>query len=102
MHPSTWTTAEWNLVLNAAMTALMVGYGLWIHHIVKQQEKLKDIQIQTLQTTIAGKDSEIARLKSDTAPNIAAAYEKMRDHAEKMTGEVMKLQEAANKRQMGD
>jgi hypothetical protein len=86
------TLAEWNLLINAAMTALMVAYGIWIHNIVKQQEKLKDATIQSLQAALTAKEAEISRLTSDTAPNIVKAYEGMREHADKMTADVMKLQ----------
>src|SRR5713101_2064503 len=89
---STLTLAEWNLLINAAMTALMVAYGIWIHNIVKQQEKLKDATIQSLQAALTAKEAEISRLASDTAPNIVKAYQGMREHADKMTADVIKLQ----------
>jgi hypothetical protein len=89
---STLTLAEWNLLTNALMTGLMVGYGFWIHHVVKQEEKLKDAAIQALQAALTSKEAEISRLTSDTAPNIVKAYEGMREHADKMTADVMKLQ----------
>jgi hypothetical protein len=87
------TLAQWNLLINASMTALMVGYGFWIHHVVKQQEKLKDAAIQALQAALTAKEAEISRLTSDTAPNIVKAYQGMREHADKMTADVIKLQE---------
>ncbi len=89
---STLTLAEWNLLTNALMAGLMVGYGFWIHHVVKQQEKLKDAAIQALQAALTAKEAQISRLTSDTAPNIVKAYEGMREHADKMTADVMKLQ----------
>src|SRR5882724_13161874 len=75
------------------MAGLMVGYGFWIHHVVKQQEKLKDAAIQALQAALTAKEAEISRLTSDTAPNIVKAYEGMRVHADKMTADVIELQE---------
>lgn len=86
------TLPELNLVINALMAALMVGYGFWIRNVVKQQEKLKDAAIQALRAALTSKEAEISRLTSDTAPNIVKAYEGMREHADKMTADVMKLQ----------
>jgi uncharacterized membrane-anchored protein YhcB (DUF1043 family) len=86
------TLPQWNLLINAWIVALMIGYGFWIKHIVSQQQKLHDAAIQSLQATIASKNAEISRLKGDTAPNIVKAYKKVRDHADKMSADVLKLE----------
>lgn len=93
------TVADWNLLMNALIAALMIIYGLWIRDIVKQQEKLKDVTIQALHAALTAKEAEISRLTSDTAPNIVKAYQGMREHADKMTADVMKLQEKLEKAQ---
>ena len=86
------TLADWSVLINAVMAGLMTGYGFWIHHIVKQQEKLKDATIQALQAALTAKEAEISRVTGDTAPNIVKAYQGMREHADKMTADVMELQ----------
>ena len=44
-----------------------------------------------LQYALTAKEAEISRLREDTAPKIAKAYSEMREHADKMTGEIANL-----------
>src|SRR5438552_18182126 len=86
------TLPQFNLLINALMAALMSVYGFWIRHVVSEQHKLKDASIEALQYALTAKEAEISRLREDTAPKIAKAYSEMREHADKMTGEVTALQ----------
>ena len=70
-----------NIVLNAIVAVLVVGYGVWLRNVFKHQIGAKD-------ATIESKDAEISRLRTDTAPAIAAAYDAMRKHADQMTADV--------------
>ncbi len=83
------------LVSNAIMVGLMLGFGVWIRHIVNQQLRLKD-------TTIQSKDAEISRLKGETAPNIAKAYGEMVKHADKMTERFNQLQKELEEKAKGN
>ncbi|HKV94082.1 MAG TPA: hypothetical protein VJW20_16150 [Candidatus Angelobacter sp.] len=83
--------AAWNIVLNAVVGVLIVGYGLWLKYVIDQQLKSKDTAIQALEAAIKTKDAEIAILKSDTAPAITQAYNTMRQHANQMTEESQRL-----------
>lgn len=87
------TLPEWNLLLNALMTALMVVYGSSIRRVVSRQRKVKDAAIQALQATLMVKEAEISRLTQNIALNIVKADGEMREHADKMTAEVMALQD---------
>lgn len=75
-----------NIVLNAVVAVLVVGYGLWLRNVFQHQIKAKDATIET-------KDAEISRLKAETAPAIAEAYSKMRAHADQMTVDANLLSE---------
>jgi hypothetical protein len=92
IHFAHLTLPEWNLLINALMTALMVVYAFWIRHVVGQQRKSKDAAIQALQATLTVKEAEISRLTQNIALNIVKADGEMREHADKMTAEVMVLQ----------
>jgi hypothetical protein len=93
------TLEAWNLVTSITIGVSMLMFGLWMRHIVNQQLKLKD-------ATIEVKDAEIARMKSEAAPNIAQSYQTMRAHAEEMSGRVSglqhKLETELRKAQMSD
>jgi len=85
------TIAEWNLVLNAALLVLIVGYGFWLRRIVNEQIRAKDSTIQSLGAAITANQAEISRLKGESAPAIARDYKIMRAHAEQMTSDMMTL-----------
>jgi hypothetical protein len=85
------TIQAWNIVLNAVVAVLIVGYGIWLKNIVEQQLKSKDTTIEAQDAVIKIKDAEISALKSDTAPAIAKAYANVREHADRMTAEVNEL-----------
>lgn len=85
------TVQGWNLVLNVVIVVLLAGYGIWLKKVVDQQLKAKDATIETFKAAIRAYEAEIARLKGDTAPAIAEAYQKMRAHADQMTNDSLKL-----------
>ena len=87
------TIQAWNIVLNAVVAVLIVGYGVWLRNIVKQQLQSKDTAIAALEAIIKIKDAEISALKSDTAPAITKAYAEMREHADRMTEDVQRLEQ---------
>jgi hypothetical protein len=84
------TIQAWNIVLNAVVAVLIVGYGVWLRSIVKRQ-------LDALEAVIKIKDAEISALKADTAPAITKAYAEMREHADKMTADVLRLSEQLTK-----
>jgi hypothetical protein len=81
------------LVLNAVVAVLLVGYGLWLRNIFIQQLSAKDTTIETLNAAIKLHEGEVAALKGDRAPAIAAEYKTMREHADLMTREKQVLDE---------
>lgn len=85
------TIAEWNLVLNAVLLVLIVGYGFWLRRIVNEQIRAKDSTIQSLGAAITANQAEISRLKGESAPAIARDYKIMRAHAEQTTSDMMIL-----------
>ncbi|MGD0509402.1 MAG: hypothetical protein ABSA27_16505 [Terriglobales bacterium] len=85
------------LVLNAVVTVLLVGYGLWFRNIVKQQLNAKDTTIETLNAAITSHQAEISILKGDRAPVITAEYKIMREHADQMTADKQALDEQVKK-----
>jgi hypothetical protein len=91
------TIQAWNIVLNAVVAVVLVAYGLWLRNIVTQQLKTKDTAIEALEAVIKIKDAEISASKSDTAPAITKAYAEMREHADKMTADVLRLSEQLTK-----
>ncbi len=91
------TIQAWNIILNAVVAVVLFAYGLWLRNIVTQQLKSKDTAIAALEAVIKIKDAEIAALKSDTAPSITKAYAEMREHADKMTADVLHLSEQLRK-----
>jgi hypothetical protein len=62
--------AEWALVVNAVVAVLMVGYGVWLKHFMKQQLADKDSVIESLKAVATSKDTEISKLKGDVAPAV--------------------------------
>lgn len=88
------TINEWNLLLNAVICVVLVCYGLWLKNVVDQQIKAKDATIETFNAAVTAYEAEIARLKGDTAPAIAEAYQTMRAHADQMTNDSLKLHKA--------
>jgi hypothetical protein len=85
------TIEAWNLLLNGTIAVLLICYGVWLKNVVDQQLKAKDATIETLKAAISSDEAEIARLKSDTAPAIVAAYQAMRLHADQMTKDSLSL-----------
>jgi predicted histidine transporter YuiF (NhaC family) len=81
------------LVLNAVIAVLLVGYGLWLRNIFTQQLSAKDTTIETLNAAVKLHEGEVAALKGDRAPAIAAEYKTMREHANQMTEEKQKLED---------
>jgi len=71
---------------------VLVG-GFYLSHFVNQQLKAKDATIETLNAANKLREAEIAALKSDRAPAIAADYKVMREHADKMTEDKRRLDE---------
>src|ERR1700741_3554337 len=90
----------YSILLNTVVAVLVVGYGIWLRNVFKHQISAKDATIETFETALKAKDGEIARLTRDTAPAIAAAYDIMRKHADKMTADFalasQRLQEQTN------
>jgi hypothetical protein len=91
------TIQGWNLLFNAGIFALMLVGGLWLKYIVDQQLKAKDAAMKVLESTIKGNEAEISALRSNTAPAIAQAYAVMKQHAEDVTGEALRLAEQVRK-----
>jgi hypothetical protein len=87
------TIPDWNLILNATILVAMVGYGVWLNHITKQQDRLKSNTVESLNAVIASKDAEIARLKGETAPEIARSYKAMKDYAEEISKKTSSLEQ---------
>jgi uncharacterized membrane-anchored protein YhcB (DUF1043 family) len=85
------TIQAWNLILNVVILVLLGFGGIWLKDIVDQQLKAKDATIEAFKATIKSHEAEIDRLKGETAPSIADAYQKMRTHAEQMTRDSQKL-----------
>jgi Na+/phosphate symporter len=85
------TIEGWNVFLDATILVLMVGYGFWLKHITTQQDRLKNNTVESLNAVIASKEAEIARLKGETAPELAKSYKAMKDHSEEMTRRVNEL-----------
>ena len=85
------TIEAWNILLSAAILALLTGGGLWLKYVVDQQLKFKDTAIEALEGVVKLKDAHIATLEDNTAPAIVEAYAKMRQHANIMTDESQKL-----------
>lgn len=84
--------SEWNLALNGLILLLMAGYGFWLKHVTTQQDKLKDKTMEALNAVIASKDAEIARLKGESAPEIAKSYRTMKEHSEEMSKKANELE----------
>ena len=80
-------------MFSAATSGLVLVGGIWLKYVVDQQLKLKDSEIGTLNTAIKLHESQIAALKAERAPAIAAEYKTMLEHAEKMTAEKQRLDE---------
>ena len=72
------------LVVEAAILGILIGGGWWLHHVVSQQRRLKDDVIQTLR-------AENERLEALKAPTIIEEHKSMKDYAESVTQEKMKL-----------
>jgi uncharacterized membrane-anchored protein YhcB (DUF1043 family) len=65
---------------------LVVCYGVWLRHVVKQQLKIKD-------STIENRNAQISRLQGEAAPAIAQNYQTMKKYAEETSNEVNRLAE---------
>src|SRR5713226_9617991 len=91
------TIPEWNVALNVIILVAMAGYGFWLNHITKQQDKLKSNTVESLNAVIDSKDAEIARLKGEAAPEIARSYKAMKDYAEEVAKKTNSLEQELEK-----
>lgn len=91
------TIEAWNLVLNVTIGVLVTGYGIWLKSVIDQQLRSKDTAIQALEAALKSKDAEISVLRADTAPAITQAYTTMRQHANQVTEESLRLTEELNR-----
>jgi hypothetical protein len=80
------TIQGWEILLEAAILALMVVYGIYIRDLVNKQIAAKDSTIEMLR-------AQISALQANTAPAIVKDYATMRDYADKTTEEKNRLQE---------
>lgn len=87
------TVAAWGILLNAIIAVLLVVYGIWFQYVVRHQLGSKDAAIQALQTAITAKDAVIEQMEGEKAPAVAQSYRVMREHAEEMSAEKIKLAE---------
>jgi len=87
------TIQGWQIVLQAIIAVGLVGYGVWLRFVIKQQLQSKDGVIEALKATITTHEAHITNLKNDTAPAIANAYAVMRQHAEQQTADALQYQE---------
>lgn len=85
------TIEVWNIVLSAAILAVLLLGGIWLKYVVDQQLKSKDTAIEALEGALKLKDAHIASLEGNTAPAIAKAYVDMKNHANLMTEESQEL-----------
>jgi hypothetical protein len=74
----------------------LVG-GIWLKYVVDQQLKAKDTAIQALEAVIKSKEAEISALSGNTAPAIAKDYAVMKQHANDVTEEKLRLSEHVNR-----
>jgi hypothetical protein len=70
---------------------LMIGGGIWLKYVVAQQLSSKDAAIQALEGVVKFKDAHITSLESNTAPAIVKAYADMRQHANQVTEDSLRL-----------
>ncbi len=89
------TLPEWTFIFSAATTALLIVGGIWLKTVVDQQLRLKDSIIQGRDSIIQIKDAEIAVLKGDTAPAVAQKYTAMKNLADEMAKDNIRLAEEA-------
>jgi len=75
------TESGWSLLFNAGTFSLVLVGGIWLKYVVAQQLKTKDTTIESLNAAIKLQETEIAGLKGDRAPAIAAEYKTMREYA---------------------
>ena len=72
----------WNILLNALIAVLLVGYGIWLRNVFRHQLAAKDSTIESLGAAITAHEAEIKRLRGETAPAIAEAYKRLKELAE--------------------
>jgi hypothetical protein len=77
----------WNILLNAVIGVLLLGYGIWLRSVVRRQLDSKDSTIESLGAAIKANEAEIARLHGETAPAIADSYKRMKEFAERIAAE---------------
>ncbi|MGE5057586.1 MAG: hypothetical protein ACM3WP_25770 [Acidobacteriota bacterium] len=85
------TIEAWNIVLSSIVLGLVSGGGFWLKYVVDQQLKSKDTTIEALKGVVELKDAQISTLSGNTAPAIAQAYAAMKNHADQMTSEQIRL-----------
>jgi hypothetical protein len=76
----------YQVILESVILVLVTGFGFWAKHVFTQQVAMKDVAIQALQSALTSKDAEIARLTSETAPQLAQRYMQMTQYVDHMTG----------------
>jgi hypothetical protein len=78
---------DWNILLNALIGVLLVGYGVWLRKVVHHQLESKDSTIESLGAAIKANEAEIARLRGETAPAIAESYKRVKELADDLAAE---------------
>jgi len=77
---------SWNVLFSATTSGLVLVGGIWLRYVVNQQLKAKDTTIETLSAAIKLHEAEIASLKGDRAPALAAEHKIMKEFADQMAG----------------
>lgn len=91
------TIQEWNILLDAVIAILLIFYGFWLKNVIDQQLKAKDTAREALEAVIKSKEAEISRLSGNTAPAIVRDYAVMKQHANDMTEQKLRLSEDVKK-----
>ena len=90
------TIELWNVLLQAGVIALIIGFGVWFKRVLEQQLKSKDIVIEALKAQINEHKAEISRLQQQQqqpAPTIAQHYKTLKKYADDAAAEKNRLAE---------
>jgi phage shock protein A len=87
------TIQAWTLLFSAITSGLVLVGGIWLRYVVNQQLKSKDTTIETLNAAIKFHEAEIAALKGDCAPAIAAEHKIMKEFADQMAAQKQQLED---------
>jgi chromosome segregation ATPase len=87
------TVQGWNLLFSAITAGLVLVGGIWLRYVVTQQLKAKDTTIETLNAAIKLHEAEIAALKGDRAPAIAAEHKIMKEFVDQMAAQKQQLED---------